>query len=109
MVHPKIMRYKDLDLLYQNAYNHLKIEIALNWFEITSLTVAIFLLILKVFLLLKIGNLSISIALTIIVSFTIIYLVVYLRKYQLKITRFDKEKMYKKICRKLIKKSKDLA
>jgi hypothetical protein len=107
MIHPKIMRYKDLDLLYKHEYSQLKIKVALNWFEFLSLIVVTLLIALKIFFWLKIGHLSINIALTLLISFTITYLFSHFRRYQLTITRFDKEDLYKSICRKLIHKSKN--
>lgn len=106
MIHPKIMRYKNLDLLYKKKYAELKIKIALNWFEILSLIVVTFLITLKTFLWLKIRDLSIIIISALIISFLIAYLFSIFRKYQLKITRFDKEDIYRDICRELINKAK---
>jgi hypothetical protein len=106
MMHPKIMRYKNLDLLYNKKYSQLKIKVALNWFEIFSLLVATFLIALKTFSWLKIGDLSITIVSTLIITFLTTYLFSIFRKYQLKITRFDKEDMYRDICRELINKAK---
>ena len=108
MIHPKIMRYKDLDLLYKHKYSRLKIKVVMNWFELLSLIAATFLIALKTFFWLKIGHISIVIALTLLISLTVTYLIFHFRKYQLTITRFDKEDLYRDICRKLIDKSKKL-
>ncbi len=107
MTHPKIMRYKDIDLLYKYEYSQLKIKVAMNWFEILSLIVVTALITLKAFSWLKFGHLSINIALTILISFTITYLFSHFRKYKLTINRFDKENIYKEVCRKLINESKN--
>ena len=106
MIHPKIMRYKNLDLLYKKKYAELKIKVALNWFEILSLVVVSFLITIKTFLWLKIRDLSITITSALIISFLATYFFARFRKYQLKITRFDKEDIYRNICRELIKKAK---
>ena len=106
MEHPKITRYKNLDLLYNQRYTQLKIKVALNWFEIFAFIVVTFLITLKAFLWLNIRNLSIIMVSTLLISFLTAYIFASFRKYQLKITRFDKEDIYRAICKELIDKAK---
>lgn len=101
------LRYRDRNLLFKKEYSELKIKVALNWFEIITLIVVVFLVSLKLSFYLNLESLVGSIIISFISTIIITSLFCYFRKYQLKITRFDKEHIYKKISNELIEKSKE--
>ena len=76
--------------------------------KLITVVIVTFLIILKAIISLKVGNFLISTMLALIVSAIISYLVYEFRRYKLKITRFDKEDIYQRICKNLINKKKDL-
>ncbi len=100
------LRYRDRDLMFKKEYSQLKIKVALNWFEIFALIIVAFFISLKVCAWLNIGNLPVNTVIASITSIGITFLFSCFRKYQLKITRFDKEHIYKKISNDLIEESK---
>jgi hypothetical protein len=100
------LRTKDRDLLFKKEYSKLKIKVALNWFEIFALLIVAFLVSLKTAFYLNIGSTTISLVISLAIALGITFLFSIFRKYQLKITRFDKEHIYKRISNDLIDKSK---
>ncbi len=100
------LRSRDRDILFKKEYAQLKIKVALNWFEIFALLIVSFLATLKTSTHLKIGSISLSVLISLIVAIGIAFVFSMFRKYQLKITRFDKEHIYKKISNDLIDKTK---
>jgi hypothetical protein len=109
MVSSKIrLKYKDRDILFQKEYNQLKIKVASNWLEIVTLVAIIFFISFKTCLSCNVENIIISILISGSLTFIIAFLVSHIRNYQLKITRYDKEDVYKKISHDLIEKSKNL-
>lgn len=100
------LRYKDRDTLFKKEYSELKIKVALNWFEIFVLMAISFFVSLKIASSLKWGNMVPPVIISIISALIITFLFSYFRKYQLNITRFDKEDIYKKISDDLIDKKK---
>jgi len=107
MVSSKIkLKTRDRDLLFKKEFSKLKIKVALNWFEILALLIVSFLATLKIAFYLNIGSITISVVISLIVAIAITFLFSFFRKYQLNITRFDKEYIYKKISNDLIDKSK---
>ncbi len=97
---------RDRDLLFKKEYTQLKIKVALNWFEIFALLIVVFLVSLKTSSYLNIESIAISIILSLVIAIGITLFFSIFRKYQLNITRFDKEHIYKKISNDLIDKSK---
>lgn len=100
------LKTKDRDIFFKKEFSKLRIKVALNWFELIALFLVTFFGVLKGLLILKICFLTLSIIAAIIVASLIVLLFSYFRDYQLKITRFDKEHIYKKISADLIEKSK---
>ncbi len=101
------LRYRDRDTLFKKEYTELKIKVALNWFEIVALITVSFFISFKLLLYVKWQSNFIPVLISIAIALGITYLFCCFRKYQLKITRFDKEHIYKKISNDLIDKSKD--
>ena len=101
------LRYRDRDALFKKEYTELKIKVALNWFEIFALIVVSFFLSYKlVNYITTFDSMAIPIIISLIATAIITYLFCCFRKYQLNITRFDKEHIYKKISNDLIDKTK---
>lgn len=101
------LRYRDRDTLFKKEYAELRVKVALNWFEIIALLSVSFFISLKLIYLFNWETLLIPVIISILVSIGITYLFCCFRKYQLKITRFDKEHIYQKISKDLIDKTKD--
>jgi hypothetical protein len=100
------LKTKDRDVFFKKEFSKLKIKVALNWFELIALFLVTFLGVLKLCFFIGISYVAISIIISIFFAILISLLFSYLRKYQLKITRFDKEHIYKKISADLIEQSK---
>ena len=101
------LKYRDRDTLFKKEYSELKIKVALNWFELIALLLVGFFLSIKVSIsYLKIESIFITVVISLIIALGIVFLFSCFRKYQLKITRFDKEHIYKKISKDLIDESK---
>lgn len=100
------LRTRDRDTFFKKEFSKLRIKVALNWFEIIALFLVAFLSILKLSFIVGIGDIALSIIIALVVAILITFLFSCFRKYQLKITRFDKEHIYKKISEDLIDKSK---
>jgi len=108
MESPKIkLRYRDRDTLFKKEFSELKIKVALNWFEIVALITLSFIISLKVVHSINYFSLTLNVIISILSSSIVTYIFCCFRNYQLKITRFDKEHIYKKISKDLIDKSKD--
>ena len=101
------LRYRDRDILFKKEYSELKIKVVLNWFEITALLAVTFFISLKLTSYLKLESILIPVIISFASALVITYLFCCFRKYQLKITRFDKEHIYKKISDELIDKTKE--
>ena len=101
------LRYRDRDALFKKEFSELKIKVALNWFEIIALIAVSFLGSTKILFMLKIESITINILFSFTISLLVALLFSRFRKYQLKITRFDKEHIYKKISKDLIDKTKE--
>lgn len=105
---PKIkLRYSDRDTLFKKEYSELKIKVALNWFEIIALITVSIIGLFKIIQISEIKSIPVIIVLSLLGSTLITLLFCSFRKYQLKISRFDKEHIYKKISNDLIDKSKE--
>ena len=100
------LRTRDRDTFFKKEFSKLKIKVALNWFELVALFLVTFLGTLKACFVLGLSYITLSIFIAIILATSIALLFSLFRKYQLKITRFDKEHIYKKISETLIDKSK---
>ena len=100
------LRYKDRDILFKKEYTQLKIRVVLNWLEVFVLLMVSFFILLKISLSLNIGALLPNLGISILSSLAIVFSFSYFRNYHLKITRFDKEDIYKKISNDLIEGSK---
>ena len=94
------------DLFFKKEFSKLKIKVALNWFEIVALFIVAFLGVLKTCFVLGMNNIVFSAIIAIVISILITLLFSCFRNYQLRVTRFDKEHIYKKISADLIEQSK---
>ena len=101
------LRYRDRDTLFKKEFSELRIKVALNWFEIIALITLSFIGSFKALHLIKFGGITINVIISVVISLIVATLFSRFRKYQLKITRFDKEHIYKKISADLIDKSKN--
>ena len=99
------LRYKDRELLFKKEYSQLKIKVALNWFEILTLIIISFFITFKLCLSINLGTIPVTTIISIIIALLSALLFSSFRKYQLKITRFDKEDIYKKVSNDLIDKT----
>jgi len=100
------LKTKDRDIFFKKEFSKLKIKVALNWFKLIALFLVTFFGVIKVTFILKMSSITLSVIIAIIFSVSVVLLFSYFRNYQLKITRFDKEHIYKKISADLIEKSK---
>jgi len=100
------LRTRDRDTFFKKEFSKLKIKVALNWFEIIALFLVTFFGVLKISFILELTPIIIPVAISLSVATLITFLFFCFREYQLKITRFDKEHIYKKISEDLIDKSK---
>ena len=96
------LRYRDRDLHFKKEYSHLKIKVALNWIVFLSLTLFSFFITFKTLISYNTGSLEINLSFAILIAFVISAMFYRYRKHHLKITRFDKEDIYKNICSDLI-------
>jgi len=101
------LRYKDRDILFKKEYTQLKIRVTLNWLEVFMLLITSFFIVLKISLSFNFGTILPSTGIAILSSLVIIFTFSYFRNYHLKITRFDKEDIYKKISNDLIEGAKN--
>jgi hypothetical protein len=102
------LRYRDRDTLFKKEHTELKIKVALNWFELAVLVIVnSFLSYIGINHFFQFENIFIPVGIAVVISVGISYLFCCFRNYQLKITRFDKEHIYKKISNELIDKTKD--
>jgi len=105
--HNKIqLKTKARDVSFKKKLSKLKIKVALNWFELVALFLVTFFIVLKVIFILKMSHVTVSIFISLLISTSITLLFYNFRKYQLRITRFDKEHIYKKISEDLFEQSK---
>lgn len=100
------LRTRDRDAFFKKEYSKLKIKVALNWFEIIALFLVAFFGVLKISFILGLSSIGLSAIISLIAASLITLLFSAFRNYQLKITRYDKEHIYKQISNKLIEKSK---
>jgi len=100
------LKTKDRDALFNKEFSKLKIKVALNWFEIIALFLVAFLSVLKLSFISGFNHIALSLTIAIVVAILITFFFSCFRKYQLKITRFDKEHIYKEITADLIEQSK---
>ena len=100
------LRTRDRDAFFKKEFSKLKIKVALNWFEIIALFLVTFFGALKGSFILGLKSITVSVIISIVLAVLITFLFSCFRKYQLKITRFDKEHIYKKISADLIDKTK---
>jgi len=101
------LKYSERDALFKKEYSELKIKVALNWFELIALLLVGFFLSIKVSIsYLKIESIFVSVIISLMIALGVVFLFSCFRKYQLKISRFDKEHIYKKISKDLIEESK---
>ncbi len=89
--------YRERDKLFKKEFTELKIKVALNWFEIFSLLAVSFFISLKLHSFILRGSQLHPILFSFITCIIITGIFCFFRKYKLKITRFDKEDIYKKI------------
>jgi hypothetical protein len=100
------LKTKDRDAFFKKEFSRLKIKVALNWFELVALFLVTFFGTLKLCFMLSISSIALYIIVSTIAAGLVALLFSCFRKYQLKITRFDKEHIYKKISADLIEQSK---
>jgi hypothetical protein len=84
------------DPLFVEEYNNLKSKVVLNWIELFALLVVSFLITLK-FLNVYWETSEAPLIISCLTSVLITGVFLYFKKYQLSITPFDKENIYKKI------------
>lgn len=99
------LKTKERDALFKEEFSKLKIKVALNWFEIIVLIIVSFLGTLKISLS-YIDSIFFSVLVALFIALVVAFIFASFRNYQLRITRFDKEHIYKKISADLIDKSK---
>lgn len=99
--------YKERDKLFKKEFTELKIKVALNWFEIIVLLCITFFISMKLHDFIMWENQFHPIIISIISCIVVTAIFAYFRKYQLTITRFHKENIYKKISAELLEKSKN--
>lgn len=83
--------------LFIQEYNNLKSKIVLNWIELFTLLVVSFLITLKFLNVIYWEKSTTPLTTSCLTSVLITGLFLYIKKYQLSITPFDKETIYKKI------------
>ncbi len=66
------LRYKDRDVMFKKEYSQLKIKVALNWFEIFALLILTFFVSLKICLSVNLGNITVSIILSVVAAIGIL-------------------------------------
>ena len=100
------LKTRDRDIFFKKEFSKLKIKVALNWFELIALFLVTFLGVIKLTFILKMSSITLSVIIAVVLATAVALLFSYFRNYQLKITRFDKEHIYKKISADLIEKTK---
>jgi hypothetical protein len=94
------------DKLFKREFTELKIKVALNWFELMVLMLISFSISFKLVYSYSWEYLFIPMIIATLISILITGVFSFFRKYQLNISRFDKEDIYKNISEKLIDESK---
>ena len=100
------LKTRERNVFFKKEFLKLKIKVALNWFELSVLFTVTFWGTLKACFIFDLSYSALSLLITTLIAALIVLLFSYFRKYQLKITRFDKEHIYKKISADLFEKSK---
>jgi hypothetical protein len=95
--------YRERDILYQKEYASLRIKIALNCFELFALFTVVTVLAFLALSLTKLTDRVLLVISSVIISFIITLIFYKIKKYQISIDRFDKEAIYKKISKDLLK------
>ncbi len=85
------------DELFIKEFNNLKNKVILNWFEIFMLSLVAFLISLKFLTVLAWESSKTPLLFSIGISLIITWIFIYLKKYQLSITKFDKDNLHKQI------------
>ena len=99
--------YRERDALFQKYFTEFKIKVALNWFELLALLAVSFFGSLKLVQLMGVENRVTIIISSLAISFIVTLLFSYIRKYKLRINRFDKERIYKRVSAELFEESKE--
>ena len=94
--------YRERDKLYKKEYSSLKIKIVLNCFELFALFSVLAIVSYLLLTLLEWNDFLIPITISIAVSLMFTGIFYKIKKYQISITRFDKEGIYKKISKDLL-------
>lgn len=100
------LKTKDRDVYFKKEFSKLKIKVALNWFELVALFLVAFFIVLKASFMLQKDYVAASLFISLLISTSVVLLFSSFRKHQLRITRFDKEHIYKKISEDLFEQSK---
>ena len=94
------------DRLFKKEFTELRIKVALNWFELFVLLLISFSVSYKLASLFTWKSIFIPLAISVLAGILITGVFSFFRNYQLSISRFDKEDIYKKISDDLINESK---
>ncbi|PJA09668.1 MAG: hypothetical protein COX70_01155 [Flavobacteriales bacterium CG_4_10_14_0_2_um_filter_32_8] len=98
--------YDERDRLFKKEYIELKIKVVLNWFELSVLFLVSFIVSFELFSKYVLKDIFFTVILSLVVGVLISWIFCCFRNYQFKISRFDKEDIYKRISTELIKQSK---
>ena len=98
--------YDERDRLFKKEFTELKIKVVLNWFELIGLFLVSLIFSFEFLSEYVVKNILLTFILSILVSVFISWIFCCFRKSQFKISRFDKEDIYKKISADLIAQSK---
>ena len=93
--------YKERDKLFKKYFVELKIKVTLNWFELTALLVLSFIGGFKLLKAMGMSSRPLCLIASLFISLVFTLLFSYIRKYKLKIDRFDKERIYKRVSNEL--------
>lgn len=100
------LKYRDRDIMFKKEYNQLRIRVACNWLEIVILIALIFFISFKTCISCNVENILSTFLISGSLTFVIAFLAIRIRNYHLRITRFDKEHIYKQISAELIERKK---
>lgn len=89
--------YKERDKLFKKYFVELKIKVTLNWFELIALLVLSFIGSFKLVKAMGVSSRPMCMIAAFFIAIVFTLLFSYIRKYKLKIDRFDKERIYKRV------------
>ena len=101
------LSYRERDRLFRKEYADLRIKVALNFLELLIFACLIFILVYSILEnVIDWSNIATPVIISLITSLVSTGIFYKTRKYQLTISRFDKEKIYKKVSNELLEEKK---